>query len=235
MNQESNTKSYVVLVGVDYSESSALALVEAIRLARAHTRSQIHLVHAIPGMPPLAPALASSDLNALPTSAPTLQGQLAADVSSDMKAFVERALERLDTGRRGAEADPDLAWTIHLQLLDPAHAIAQLASDLEADLVVVGTHGRKGLSRFLLGSVAEGVVRLSPCPVLVVRPVGAQSAAPSPAIEPPCPECLEARAASAGKELWCDRHTERHGRAHTYHFTPFRDSHQSGLLLHPLK
>jgi nucleotide-binding universal stress UspA family protein len=179
--------------------------------------------------------LASSDLDATPTNTPTLQGQLTVDMSSDMRAFVEKALAKLDAGRGRTEADADLAWTMHLQLLDPAHAIAQLASDLEANLVVVGTHGRKGLSRFLLGSVAEAVVRLSPCPVLVVRPVGARSAVHSPAIEPPCPDCLQTRAATAGEELWCERHREHHGRAHTYHFTPFRESHQSGLLLHPLK
>jgi len=93
--------------------------------------------------------------------------------------------------------------------------VAQLASDLEAELVVVGTHGRRGLRRLLLGSVAEGVVRLSPCPVLVVRP---RELAPEvPKIEPPCPRCLEARRASGGAELWCEQHREKHGQRHTYH------------------
>jgi nucleotide-binding universal stress UspA family protein len=63
---------------------------------------------------------------------------------------------------------------------DAGDAIAQLASDIEADLVVVGTHGHRGLERLLLGSVAENVVRLAPCPVLVVRPVGAIAAANNP-------------------------------------------------------
>ena len=52
----------------------------------------------------------------------------------------------------------------------PAFEIAQLATDLEADLVIVGTHGRRALSRLVLGSVAEVAVRLAPCPVLVMRP-----------------------------------------------------------------
>jgi hypothetical protein len=93
--------------------------------------------------------------------------------------------------------------------------VAQLAADLEADLVVVGTHGRRALARMLLGSVAELTVRLAPCPVLVVRPKA--SPAPLPAIEPPCPRCVEARAQTSGKEYWCEQHRERHGQRHTYH------------------
>jgi nucleotide-binding universal stress UspA family protein len=58
----------------------------------------------------------------------------------------------------------------HIRLDAASEEISQLAADLEADLVVVGTHGRRGLGRFLLGSVAEGVVRAAPCPVFVVRP-----------------------------------------------------------------
>src|SRR5690606_39204333 len=96
----------------------------------------------------------------------------------------------------------------HQRVEMPSEEIAQLAADLEADLVVVGTHGRRGFSRFLLGSVAEATVRLAPCPVLVVRP---KALPPSgPAIQPPCPKCVEARIASGGTELWCEQHRERH-------------------------
>jgi universal stress protein A len=52
---------------------------------------------------------------------------------------------------------------------NPAAAILKAASDSHCDLIVMGTHGRKGLGRLLLGSVAEQVVRLAPCPVLTVR------------------------------------------------------------------
>jgi nucleotide-binding universal stress UspA family protein len=51
----------------------------------------------------------------------------------------------------------------------PPAAIVQAATDLHCDLIVMGTHGRKGLERALLGSVAEGVTRSSPIPVLTVR------------------------------------------------------------------
>lgn len=51
----------------------------------------------------------------------------------------------------------------------PHQKIVDLATDERADLVVIGTHGRGGLNRALLGSVADRVVRLAPCPVLTVR------------------------------------------------------------------
>ena len=52
---------------------------------------------------------------------------------------------------------------------DPRDMILQTAKEIHADLIVIGTHGRRGISRFLLGSVAEAIVRSAPCPVLTVR------------------------------------------------------------------
>jgi universal stress protein A len=52
---------------------------------------------------------------------------------------------------------------------DPALQIVRVGAETKADLVVVGTHGQTGLSHLLLGSVAEQVVRKSPCPVLTLR------------------------------------------------------------------
>ncbi len=57
----------------------------------------------------------------------------------------------------------------HLLAGDPADAIIRLAETDNIDLIVMGTHGRRGLSRLLMGSVAEAVVRAAPCPVLTVK------------------------------------------------------------------
>ena len=65
-----------------------------------------------------------------------------------------------------------------------------------------------------MGSVAEVVARLAPCAVFIERPKGVPQV---PAIEPPCSECLKARAASNGASYWCAQHSERHGQRHTYH------------------
>ena len=59
--------------------------------------------------------------------------------------------------------------TGHLEMGDPAAEVLRMVSALEADLLVVGTHDYVGFERFLLGSVAETIMRKAGCPVLVVR------------------------------------------------------------------
>jgi nucleotide-binding universal stress UspA family protein len=60
-------------------------------------------------------------------------------------------------------------WHVQVAIGDPADAIVRIAQEIGADLIVMGTHGRTGLQHVFLGSVAEKVVRHSPCPVLTVR------------------------------------------------------------------
>jgi len=66
---------------------------------------------------------------------------------------------------------PDSHIPVERRLLagDPADAIIRLAESENIDLIVMGTHGRRGLRRLLMGSVAEAVVRAAPCPVLTVK------------------------------------------------------------------
>ncbi len=66
---------------------------------------------------------------------------------------------------------PDSEIPVERRLLsgDPADAIIRLAETEHIDLIVMGTHGRRGLNRLLMGSVAEAVVRAAPCPVLTVK------------------------------------------------------------------
>lgn len=68
---------------------------------------------------------------------------------------------------------PSPTVTIEYRLLegDPATVIAETAGETDADLVVMGTHGRTGFTRLVMGSVAEEVLRQAPCPVLTVRGV----------------------------------------------------------------
>ena len=82
----------------------------------------------------------------------------------DADEIIERA-EALAL-RAGVEAEGVLA---HCSTDDPAEAIVQEARRWEAGLIVMGTHSRGGLRRIVLGSVAEGVVRGAPVPVLLVR------------------------------------------------------------------
>jgi nucleotide-binding universal stress UspA family protein len=65
--------------------------------------------------------------------------------------------------------DPDIEVSYRLERDEAVPGIVRLAKEVKADLIVLGTHGRSGVSRLVLGSVAEGVMRKAPCPVLTVR------------------------------------------------------------------
>jgi nucleotide-binding universal stress UspA family protein len=78
----------------------------------------------------------------------------------------ERILKMLEDVR---PADPTVAFTHRLTMGDPAGEIVRIAAEEGVEMIVLGTHGRSGLTRMLMGSVAETVVRRAPCPVLVYR------------------------------------------------------------------
>jgi nucleotide-binding universal stress UspA family protein len=73
-------------------------------------------------------------------------------------------------------ADASVPFTHRLTMGDPAGEIVRIAEDEGAELIVLGTHGRTGVTRLLMGSVAEVVVRRAPCPVLVYRETPARLA-----------------------------------------------------------
>jgi nucleotide-binding universal stress UspA family protein len=213
-----NSGPFTVIVGIDFSEMSDLALDRACDLAGAHPATHVHVVHAAP-----EPTMASGpDFQTTDATAPDVGTH---PLSTSLYERVDKVVRQWCEVHDGPPTFARL--TTHIRPDMAAQAIAQLASDLDANLIVVGTHGHRGARRFLLGSVAESTVRLAPCDVLVVRPPDATI----PKIEPPCPRCVDSRRATNGVELWCEQHRERHGRRHTYHSSPSASSHQSGLLL----
>jgi nucleotide-binding universal stress UspA family protein len=200
----SRTKPYIIVVGVDFSPTGDAALTRAFELASRELNAEVHVIYVGRGYGPLVHFDYGSELLTLGMD----------EATDKLKAYTERKLSEFIETQKGRELGTFTRAVTHIRLDAPADEIAQLASDLEADLVVVGTHGRRGIRRVLLGSVAEGVVRLAPCQVLVVRPPGPANV---PQIEPPCPDCIRTRADSAGEKLWCQRHSEHHGRRHVYH------------------
>jgi nucleotide-binding universal stress UspA family protein len=195
----------IIIVGVDFSESSELAVQQAFMAAAQRKDAEVHLINVVQ-------TYGAQVSYEMPVDASALTVLTITEARSRLRQYADQALERF------LAQNPDCGFSkvvAHLRFDAIAEEIAQLAADLEADLVVVGTHGRRGLSRLLLGSTAEATVRLAPCPVLVVRPKAVQQVGPS--IEPPCERCVAARRESAGAELWCEQHRERHGQRHTYH------------------
>jgi len=218
MNTEPEKKPYAIVVGIDFSELSDLALERACDLARAQAPTHLHVISA----EKTAPSSHGSDAFAFHSEELTAELKQA---STRLREHVEQIVRRWCEAR--SEPPSFERLTTHIRFEPAAQAIAQLAADVEAKLIIVGTHGRRGVRRFLLGSVAEGIVRLALCDVLVVRPPDATSAH----IEPACPRCVEARRASGGRELWCEQHREHHDRRHTYHFSPAASAHQSSFLI----
>lgn len=105
----------------------------------------------------------------------------------------------------------------------PDTEIVRAAAQLNVDLIVMGTHGRSGLKRMLLGSVAEKVVREAGCGVMVVREKHHNEEWKVPEIEPLCADCAAARQEAGDVTVWCARHSEHHVHGHTFGYTHASD------------
>jgi nucleotide-binding universal stress UspA family protein len=193
--------NYVIVAAVDYSEPSELAFEKALELAAAQGGTELHVLHVCMGEASADPVKGTGG------SPPSLRS-----AGLCLQNHVARAVSAFQA-RTGCT--PFKRLVTHVRIDEPGIEIAQLAADVVADLIVLGTHDRHGIPRLVLGSVAEAVARLAPCSVLVVRAKIAPR--PTPAIAPPCPRCLAARRESNGEQFWCEQHREHHGQRHTYH------------------
>jgi nucleotide-binding universal stress UspA family protein len=191
-------KPYKCLVAIDFSETSSAVLDRAFELASHHEAAEVHLV-------------AVQEL-AIELMVPV--GDLHSPVVP-LNELAEKGLARHLAARPDAHIGQVV---VHTLLGRPATEIVTLAAGLDADAIVLGTHGRRGIRRAVLGSVAEHVVRLAGCPVLVVRPKNHPEALKVPEIEPPCADCVATRNERGDPLAWCARHAEKHARAHVYSF-----------------
>jgi nucleotide-binding universal stress UspA family protein len=199
----SSGHNYTIVVGIDFSGLSDSALDQALEMASLHAGAEVHVLYVEPdGFVGLA-------------LDPTLG---IADADTVLVRVQERAKQRADRMAPHLRKRQIRRIVAHFRHGSPAENVAQLAADLDADLVVVGSHGHHGLERFFLGSVAERVSRLARCPVWIVRPKDYSTAGRVPEIEPACPDCLAKRAETGGVDLWCARHSEHHLRPHRYSY-----------------
>ena len=134
----------LVVVPVDFSPESLAAL--EVGLALVDTPQHLHVVHVL--------------IDITPLEAGEVWGVM------DPQARIEQTQRLL----REKLADAKYSG-VHTAVLlgEPAHGIANYAQEKHAELIVIPSHGRTGITRLLIGSVAERVVRLAHCPVLVLR------------------------------------------------------------------
>jgi universal stress protein A len=137
-----------ILVPTDFSPASARAL-EYAQLVAARFSASLHLLHVAED------PVAAVGPEAYVVDLPALREQVVQDA--------ERRLTQVAAPLSGVTV------TTEVLIGSPARTIAKIAADRGADLIVMGTHGRGGLAHLLLGSVAERVIRMAPCPVLTVR------------------------------------------------------------------
>jgi nucleotide-binding universal stress UspA family protein len=138
---------HTIVQPTDFSERSRNAFELACSLARQH-QAQLILVHVIATPPPPPLPYNEAGLGAVEDSEEAITQRMEELRASHSNLYIEYVL---------AESDR------------PADEIVRVAEDMDADLIVMGTHGRTGLSRALMGSVAEAVVRQAPCQVITVR------------------------------------------------------------------
>ena len=133
-----------ILFPTDFSPSSDAALPHAEALAR-QSGARLLIVHV--EEPPLAYG----------------GGELSYGIAEPDTARIAAVLEKVKP------ADPLVPFQHRHALGDPAVEICRIAAEEGAELIVLGTHGRTGILRLLMGSVAESILRHAPCPVLVYR------------------------------------------------------------------
>jgi nucleotide-binding universal stress UspA family protein len=141
-----------ILVAVDGSETSLLGLQHAIALAKDQKAALcvLHVVHDY---------WAADGLHGLVRS-----GELLKELRERGESILHEAVSL--ARKQGVEAETE---TIETVVGSPGAAIVEYAEQWPADLIVIGTHGRRGIRRLLMGSDAEYVVRTTPVPVLLVR------------------------------------------------------------------
>jgi nucleotide-binding universal stress UspA family protein len=148
-----------IVVGTDGTESASKAVLAAAELAASQPGSVLHIVTV---QKPLSPtALAASEMAA---SAPVAAER---GWEEEIKAELEQTLGRAADVAGGAGGAGDTRIETHARFGSPAEVLCDLATDLQADVIVVGNRGMKGGRRFL-GSVPNSVSHHAPCSVLIV-------------------------------------------------------------------
>lgn len=159
-----------VLVGTDFSEASDHAILEGLERLMSGTATTLHIFHVLDPRD----VIDSPERRALETEV---------EVLSRAPGLLRRRVEAL-AAREALAFDPSRLQT-HARIGSAVDTLLQACVDYDADLLIVGTHGRKGVERFLLGSAAEALVRKARCPVLIARAKDYTGLEKTPLPDPP--------------------------------------------------
>jgi nucleotide-binding universal stress UspA family protein len=141
-----------ILVPVDFSAPSEAALAYALKLADA-SGATVHVCHVIP-VPHVLDALYEHGLTQ----------------PESVKRIEQKARQRIkEIVTANGFTQSALPLRVHFSEDEAVPGVLAWATKLKPDLIVIGTHGRRGAKRFFMGSVAEAVVRQASCPVLTLR------------------------------------------------------------------
>jgi nucleotide-binding universal stress UspA family protein len=154
MNEKTNKVGERIVVGIDLSETGDHALREGMRLCQRLPGSELHVTNVIYAERGLHDAQRLAQLEQL----------LRTRVAELRERVTQVCRPEQDAGAFSQET------VFHVRIGEPAEALHQVAVDVEADLIVVGTHARTGVGKLLLGSVAESLIQIARVPVLVARP-----------------------------------------------------------------
>lgn len=162
-----------VLIAVDFSDESRVAVAQGATIARRHG-AELTLAY--------VSEAAHGEAHLPAATLPEASEPAAGPQSTSMREYMRVVAEYVANEHRQIDQlaiqISDTGVTTTARMLDgsPARRVIETAAELSVDLIVLGTHGRTGVKRFLLGSVAERVVRHSACAVLVARARAERSA-----------------------------------------------------------
>jgi nucleotide-binding universal stress UspA family protein len=141
-----------ILVATDFEEAAEAAFAYGRGLARAFGAT-LHVIHVVDDVASRAASMAGYGI----------------DFQKIQDDVEQSALERLNNLLSDEDRAELHAKAVVIASASPAQSVVDYATDAGVNLIVVGTHGHRPVARFFIGSVAERIGRMAPCPVLIVR------------------------------------------------------------------
>jgi nucleotide-binding universal stress UspA family protein len=180
---------FTIVIGLKFTDGGAYAVDQAARMAQRIPGAGLHLLHVF------ETPLSNTDAEAM---------------IDHLRLYASEKVKSL--GGLGGRT-----MGIHVRSGDVARAVVQFATDVCAGLIVLGSDA-PSIKAWLAPPTIETVIASAPCPVLVAGPKPLSPPVHDLAIDPVCPECVQNRFATEGRQWWCPRHSMHSLSAHTYSY-----------------